>query len=219
MRGRTAAWLAVLVAALIGAATTAVAGQGKELEQRRFAVELRLIAGDLRRLDEENLTPRHRAGLHDRVAGSLGYLGLLGRAANQASGTWDPKLAGDIGHLRRAFAAGDLAAMAPPLARLLGRYPLVIDDFVLDPVRDPARRALGRDIHDELCLGCHVAPNPAAANPARNLFADARNMTREEFVARLMGGVRGVPATTLANPLSDEELRSLYVWYRTGKSR
>jgi len=205
---------ALVAVALLCAAAPGVRAQGED--QRRFAVELRLIAGDLRRLNEEALGVHHQAGLRDRLAGSLGYLGLLAREANQASGDVDPQLAGDLARLRRAFEQQDRAAMAPPLARLLARYPLVITDFELTPDTDPARLAVGRDIDQRLCMGCHLAPDPAAANPARDLFADARGMTREEFVARLMGGVRGVPATMLANPLNDEELRGLYVWYRTG---
>lgn len=210
--------LALAVVALCGVtAATAFSAQGEH--QRRFAVELRLIAGDLRRLEQEPLAPRHRSGLRDRLVGALGYLGLLGRAANHAGGITDPELARDIRQLREAHDTGHRAAMAQPLARLLARYPLAIEGFEVDPDNDAARRELGRNIHAELCMGCHLAPDPSAANPAPDLFADARAMTREEFVARLMGGVRGVPATTLANPLSDEELRGLYVWYRTGQPR
>jgi hypothetical protein len=37
-----------------------------------------------------------------------------------------------------------------------------------------------------------------------------------EFVARMLGGVHGVPRTTLKNPFSDEEIASLMVYFSTG---
>jgi mono/diheme cytochrome c family protein len=208
--------LAVLVSAsllMLGAGMNAHA-QGEH--QRRFAVELRLIAGDLRRLGQEHATQEHAAGLQQRLRGSLSYLGLLGREAVQERGVADPQLATDVSRLRDAYDSGAQAAMHAPLARLLQRYPLRFSDFTADRIKDAQRLAIGRDIDRQLCFGCHQNPNPAAANPAPNLFADARSMTREEFVARLMGGVRGVPATGLDNPLSDEDLRGLYAWYRNG---
>ena len=213
---RSPGMLALLVSAsllMLGAGTNAHA-QGEH--QRRFAVELRLIAGDLRRLGQEQATQEHTAGLQQRLRGSLSYLGLLGREAVQERSQPDPQLAADVNRLRDAYDAGKQSAMHAPLARLLQRYPLSVTDFSADRQQDAQRLAVGRDIDRSLCFGCHQNPNPEAANPAPDLFADARSMTREEFVARLMGGVRGVPATGLDNPLSDEDLRGLYAWYRNG---
>lgn len=210
------AMLAVLVSAsllMLGAGTNAHA-QGEH--QRRFAVELRLIAGDLRRLGQEQTTPEHAAGLQQRLRGSLSYLGLLGREAVQERGVTDPQLVTDVSRLREAYESGTQAAMHAPLARLMARYPLLLTDFTADPQKDAQRLAIGREIDRSLCIGCHRAPNQTAPNPAPDLFTDARKMTREEFVARLIGGVRGLPATGLDNPLSDEDLRGLYAWYRNG---
>lgn len=213
----------VLIAALVsvsllcGGASTGAYAQGEH--QRRFAVELRLIAGDLRRLKEERLDARQIEGLYQRLRGSLGYLQLLGREAVQERSVPDPQLAPDVSQLRDAFIADELPATAAHLARLLSRYPLVITDFTAAASADDARLAMGRDIDRRFCTGCHQAPNPAAANPAPDLFADARSMSREEFVARLIGGVRGVPDTALDNPFSDEALRGLYAWYRSGNAQ
>lgn len=208
--------IAALVSVSLLFGGTGASAHAQDEHQRRFAVELRLIAGDLRRLDDEQLAARHVEGLQARLRGSLGYLGLLAREAVQARGVADAQLAADLALLRRAFATGDRSAMVAPLMRLLARYPLTITDFTSDSKTDEARTATGRDIDQGLCMGCHRAPDPSSANPARDLFADARSMSREEFVARLMGGVRGVPATALDNPFSDEELRGLYAWYRNG---
>ena len=209
------AWLVSASLLLLDAGTTAYA-QGEH--QRRFAAELRLIAGDLRRLQQESLTPLHAAGLQQRLRGSIGYLGLLGREAVQERGTAAPVLEADIARLRNAYDDRRTDAMLAPLADLLRRYPLTIIDFN-DDRRDAAQRvAAGRDIDQRLCSGCHRTPDRNAANPAPDLFADARRMTREEFVARLIAGIRGVPATALDNPLSEEDLRGLYAWYRNGPS-
>jgi mono/diheme cytochrome c family protein len=201
---------------LLGAGTSSAHAQGEN--QRRFAVELRLIAGDLRRLAQERLSERQVAGLHQRLRGSLGYLTLLGRQAVQERARPDPKLLTNITQLRESYAARQLDAMYPPLANLLQRYPLTVVDFDDDPNANRQRLTVGRDIDRQLCVACHRTPNPAADNPAPDLFAAARQMTREEFVARLFGGIRGVPATALDNPLSDEDLRGLYAWYRNGDS-
>lgn len=204
----------VLVSLLFSGASASAHAQGEH--QRRFAVELRLLAGDLRRLDAERLPAHQVDGLYQRLRGSIGYLWLLGREAVQERAEPDPQLALDVAKLREAFGADNRSAMATPLARLLVRYPLVVTDFTTAVSEDGARLAIGRDIDRRFCMGCHLAPNPAAPNPAPNLFADARSMSREEFVARLIGGVRGVPDTALDNPFTDEELRGLYAWYRNG---
>lgn len=39
-------------------------------------------------------------------------------------------------------------------------------------------------------------------------------MPEQEFVARLLAGVRGDAGTALENPLSDEDIRSLLAWLR-----
>lgn len=179
---------------------------------RRFAVELVVLAGDLRFLQQDGLTDRHRRGLDDRIASALGFLGLTGRTALQMSGRRDPDLAGDIARLRSSFAAGDLAGSEQVLQELKQRYPLDTRGFL--PVEaTPARLARGREIYRSTCRACHIAPDLARLNPARDLFRDALTMPPDEYVARLLGGVRGVAATGLENPFPDEDLRALLAWF------
>lgn len=187
--------------------------QGAQDEHnRRFAVELTLLAGDLRLLQQGALGEAHRRGLGDRIASALGFIGLTGRAALQANGRPDPDLRSDITRLRSKFAAGDLTASEETLRRLRRRYPLDLRGFL--PVEaTPARLARGREIYRNMCRACHLAPDTARPNPARDLFGDAESMPAKEFVARLLGGVRGVPETGLENPIPDEDLRALLVWF------
>lgn len=185
---------------------------------RRFAMELAVISGDLRLLREGGMAPRHRRGLVDRITSALGYLGLLARQARQtASGARGADPRHDLNQLRRAFFANDLPATAHRLQRLMQDYPLDIRGFIaLDAT--PARLERGRKLYRDSCRACHIAPDRARDNPARNLFIDAATMPEQEFIARLLAGVRGLPQTGLENPLADEQLRSLLAWFRHGTS-
>jgi hypothetical protein len=210
---RFAAVLALLLASGTG---TAVFAQGEH--GRRLAVELAILAGDVRLLTATPLSELHRRGLQDRVASALGYLGLLAREALQEIGVTDPGLDADIDSLRAAFRAGRLQALAAGLAALKRRYPVDAPGFIpVEPT--PARLQIGRGLYERLCIACHIVPDTNRPNPARDLFRDAREMPPEEFVARLLGGVRGVAQSGLENPLTDEELRGLLAWFLHGPSR
>jgi len=207
---------AALVLLLLSGAGAAVFAQGEH--GRRFAVELAILAGDVRLLDGASLSDLHRRGLEARVASALGYLGLLAREAVQESGIPDPGLDADIDALRAAFRGGRPQALADGLAELQRRYPVDAPGFIpVEPT--PARLRTGRELYERLCIACHAVPDTHRANPARDLFRDAREMPPAEFVARLLGGVRGVAQSGLENPLTDEELRGLLAWFRHGPSR
>ena len=189
-------------------------GQGAQDEHnQRFGMEIAVIAGDLRLLQQGGLEQRHRQGLVDRITSALGFLGLLAREARQASDGRDPVASMEIADARRHFADGDLAATATRLRRLSQAHPLDLSGFL--PVQSTAQRlARGREIYQSTCRACHVAPDRARDNPARNLIRDAATMPEQEFVARLLAGVRGDARTGLENPLSDEDIRSLLAWLR-----
>lgn len=205
-------WALAFLPLLLLAPLTNVHGAQDE-HNRRFAVELIVIDGDLRLLNEDDLQQRHRQGLLDRIASALGFLGLLAREAQQASGQRDPRTLQDIEALRRDFAAGKLDATSNRLQRLKRAYPLDARTFL--PVQStPERLARGQEIYHDACRACHIAPDTARDNPARSLIRDAATMPEEEFVARLLAGVRGDARTGLENPFPDEDLRSLLVWLR-----
>jgi len=205
---------AALVLLLGSGAGAAVFAQGEH--GRRFAVELAIVAGDVRLLGDAELSQLHRQGLEDRIDSALGYLGLLGREALQERGAADAELASDIDAARTAFRLQRLADLADSLELLKTRYPVEAPGFL--PVNaTPERLRAGRELYERLCIACHAVPDTTRPNPARNLFRDAREMPPDEFVARLLGGVRGVAQTGLENPLTDEELRGLLAWFLHGK--
>ena len=103
--------------------------------------------------------------------------------------------------------------MSNRLQRLTQAYPL--DVRALLPMQStPESLARGREIYHDVYRACHIAPDTARDNPARSLIRDVATMPEQEFVARLLAGVRGDARTGLENPLPDEDLRSLLVWLR-----
>jgi len=50
--------------------------------------------------------------------------------------------------------------------------------------------------------------------PAFDLFRQSRTMSRREFAARILTGLRGDQLTSLENPFTDTELSALISYYR-----
>lgn len=193
---------AALAAAVLFFST--VAGAAKVDAQRRFPMELQVLAGDARMLAHAELPAARRRGLTQRIAGSLSGLRLLARQYRQAARRSAPALLSDIDALRRDFAHGRWDKLARR-SRILARgYPP--DLSALRPAQasaDDVRR--GRRLYRHLCMGCHAHPDPHRDNPAPDLFAMAQRLPEREFISRLVTGVHGTPAVALHNPFSDSE--------------
>ena len=54
-----------------------------------------------------------------------------------------------------------------------------------------------------------MAPGADSENPAERLDDMARNLSREEFLARMLLGVRGTPEIGLSNPLTALEIGAM----------
>lgn len=186
------------MAALSGGAMA----QGEDA--RRLAAGLAVMAGDVRLLAGKGETSQRREGLRARLAGDLSSLPLLLRRAGGDAVAVPP--------LRAALANKDWRTLERELAVLSRRYSL--DLRALSPATpSPERLRLGAAIHRERCAGCHDASNADARLPALNLFEQSRKMSREEFAARLVIGVRGNASTAYGNPFSDLELGALIAYY------
>lgn len=173
--------------------------------ERRLAAELVVLAGDARRLADEQLPPLERAGLEQRVTGILSSLPLLLRRAGHASDTVDL--------LRAAVSRGDWPVLLAGAKALKRRQPFDAGQL-LDRPATPQALALGESIHRTTCAACHDAP--AAGDmflPAKNLAVQMKSMPHAEFAARLWLGVRGDRLTGFANPFSDAELAALILYY------
>ncbi len=188
---------------------------------RRVAAELLVLQGDARRLTAPRFSEKQKKGLRDRILGGLAALAILLRLADEeaeagrTSGADGPRAdhAGAVARLRKALDAGDIAELQSLLARLVRAYPLRVPG-ILPITASPARWARGRRLHERLCAGCHDAPDLDVERPAYNLFAEVRRLSPEELAARLIVGVRGDVVTGVANPLSDEQIAALIVFYR-----
>lgn len=191
--------LAGLAAACCCAAVLA-AGE----HERRLAAELVVMAGDTRRLMANEGGPLERDGLVKRVNGALSSLPLLLR---RASG--DPM---SVIAMRASTSRGDWRGLAAALATLKRRYPFDARSLLAtEPT--PEMLALGASIHRATCAGCHDVASGDSLLPAKNLAAQLKAMSREEFAARLLLGVRGDRMTGLRNPFSDFELAALIAHY------
>lgn len=199
-----AGWPAAAAVALACAA----AAHAQPDSDRRLAAELAVMRGDVRRLERPATPELHRRGLVLRLKGALSSLRLLVRRTGADDG-------GAVPRMRAAIEAGDLAALAGDLDRLAARFPLDLAGL-LPPAATPERLAWGRALHQDACAGCHDADAADTLLPAFALDRQARAMPPEEFAARLIAGVRGTPATTLANPLSDAQLAALLAYYLAG---
>lgn len=188
----------------LAAACCCAAVQAAGEHERRLAAELVVMAGDVRRLMDNEGGPLEREGLVKRVNGALSSLPLLLRRAN---GDPHPVVA-----MRASTARGDWRGLAAALATLKRRYPFAARSL-LSAEPTPEMLALGASIHRATCAGCHDAASGDGLLPAKNLATQLKSMPREEFAARLLLGVRGDRMTGLRNPFSDFELAALIAQY------
>lgn len=189
------------------AAAFPAAAQGEH--ERRLGAELTVMLGDVRRIETNTASPRHREGLHDRLAGSLSSLPLLLRRAGAEASA--------VPALRAALAKRDWPALAAGLEALKRKHPFE-PGALLPNEATPERLRLGGAIHRQACAGCHDAPVADTKLPALNLFEQAKRTPRMEFAARLLLGVRGDRGTAWRNPFSDLELGALLAYYQNGKT-
>jgi cytochrome c553 len=175
--------------------------------ERTLAAELRVVRGDLDRLDEAGLSGAHRAGLEARIAGGLGLLPWLLTASGDAE---------SANRLTEA-APDDFAALATGLDAILARHPF---DLAERGTAGVGAKALleARAIHESYCAGCHDDAgngDPEMELPIRDLFEMARTEAGELFAARLYVGIKGDETIGFRNPLSETQFLALWRYYST----
>ncbi len=180
-------------------------------QQRRFAVELALIAGDSRLLDEGGVSAEKRHWIEGRITSSLNVLPLLARHALQEAGADDAMLLPQVRVLQRyAIGSSQLHEAAGELSR---RFPIQFSVDLKQPL-DPQARSQTLLDYQQMCLGCHIAPAPDSSVVIGNFGSFARSMPDDEWLARLLGGLRGDPYTTYENPFSDAEIAAFFRYIR-----
>ncbi len=184
---------------------------------RRAAAELAVIGGDLRRIQSEELSRLHRSGLDARINGGLSALPILLRLADQEEGRRTKDHGNLVTGLRNAWKSEVPTAALAFIDNLEKLYPL--DDgafFALAPTM--AGLAQAQQLHEELCAGCHDEPDSSVARPAFNLFQQAMRLSKHQFTARMIVGIRGDRVTGIDNPFSDWQLAALMAFYRAGQT-
>ncbi len=208
--GRTLVALVLLTAAL------SVWASGEH--ERRLQVEIAVLYGATKILIDPATPPLRRQGLRQRIRSSLGTLGMLARYAVQ-EGQPPPGLSKQVANLRALFVSKNIRAFAWQLDQLKSSLPLDMSGFSHLTVT-PLRLRTGQSIYQSLCIGCHQNPDRTQPNSAPDLFSMAATMPRDEFIARMLGGIHGVHLTTLQNPFTDEEIASMTAFFdqaRTSK--
>ena len=185
---------------------------------RRAAAELLIMRGDLRQLTARPApSAQHIKGLKDRLHGSLTTIAVLLRLADEEAGRPPPDTNALEQNLRQSLKQNNTRELDAKLSDLIKTYALRTTGILpADP--SPERLAKGKEIHESLCAGCHNEPDLDTQRPARNLTAQLKTMSAQEFVARLIIGVRGDRVTGISNPFSDDDLNALIAFYRSNQA-
>ncbi len=211
-RSRRRNWAILVVAATVTTvAATASLAESCDAHyagsSRDLAAELLIARGDVVRLKDPNLSFLNRQGLSQRVAGALGLLPWLLRNACDAEAAERLRAWQD----RSLTTAADRAALIADLDAVVAGHALDRDAFLQPP--PPGRSLLeARAIHQGYCAGCHDGAgdgDPHVDLPPRDLFAMAQQGPEDEFLARLINGVKGDATILYANPLSDAQIGAL----------
>lgn len=180
-------------------------------QQRRLAVELALLAGDSRLLVEENLSVEKRQWIEGRITGSLNLLPLLARYYQQESGLADTSLPEQFGELRH-LAIGS-AALLEAAGKMKQRFPIRFPVDLQQPL-DAQTQSETTSTYQQLCLGCHITPAPDSSVVIGDFGSFARSLPDDEWLARLLGGLRGDSYTAYENPFSDAEIAAFFRYIR-----
>jgi len=174
-------------------------------------VELALLAGDSRLLQDEKLSPGKRAWIEGRVDAELNLLPLLLRYAAQERGEALSELSPEIERLPRL--RQQPVALQKAAAALSERYPIPFPLDLQKPL-DSDRQARTESLYNRLCFGCHATPAGEHSVVIGTLGSFSRSMSAGEWLARMLGGLRGDPYTGLENPFSDSDVARLFRYTR-----
>lgn len=178
-----------------------------------LAAELRIVRADLIRLDEGGVdAPLHAQGLKMRIAGGLGVLPwLLGQSGDDAGASrlrgWNMQTLGN---------GSERARLVRQLDTIIMRHPLDLSRYLVDRVTSAQKRE-ARAIHETYCAGCHDDAGQGDVDmllPARDLYVMGRESAPEDFLARLINGVKGDETLLFSNPLTAQQVAALWALYR-----
>lgn len=203
-------WL--VVCTLLLYSTSSLAG-GEH--QRRFAVELALVAGDSRLLVKNGLsnklTEEKRRWIKTRITGAVNVLPLLARYSLQEAGRIDTALVTRLQNLQKLL---DEPSKLYKTTQILTRQnPLRFSLALPQTLTSLANSQIAKR-YNRLCFGCHAAPSMERSVVVGGLGSFARSMSQNEWLARLIGGLHGDAYTGLENPFTDREIVMFFSYIR-----
>lgn len=196
---------------LVGAVLAGPVGaRAEETGAQILAAEILVARADLAQIARPDLPAPHRAGFVARIEGALGLIPWLLIVEGDAEG------AKDLAAWQRDWAGADrqVERLDRALATLSTRHPL--DMTGLDVGVSRAELAEARAIHDAYCAGCHDdmgTGDPEVELAARDLFRMARDEASDQFLARLVNGVKGDESIGFVNPLTEKQIAALWKLY------
>ena len=180
---------------------------------KRLAANLLVLQGDLRQLIKTDTSEIHHRSLKLRIEEKLGILALLERSANQQDSVSYKHNPEEFKQLLFLFNSSQLKSLMHELESLSLKYPLILSPILQSSI-PPVFFKQAAEMHRRLCSGCHSGAMEVSTLPAFDLFRQSRSISRIEFVARMLTGLRGDHLTSLQNPLTDTELSTLISYYR-----
>jgi hypothetical protein len=200
--------VAALIVGTFGLAPGAV--MASEDRVQTLAAEILVTRADLAQIAKPDLPPMHRAGFVKRIDGALGLIPWLLIVAGDVEG------AADVAAWQEAWtgAEAEVAKLGQTLAELSQRHPLDMSGYDVGVTR--AELAEARAIHDAYCAGCHDdmgIGDPEEELVGRDLFWMARDEETDQFLARLVNGVKGDETIGFANPLTEKQIAALWKLY------
>ncbi|MDC0888873.1 hypothetical protein OAS38_02945 [Candidatus Thioglobus sp.] len=111
--------------------------------------------------------------------------------------------------LESLFIANKFEELHFKLDFLIKKYPLNLDQYLPDKVSKEDIK-VGVKIYQHYCLSCHLSHNDQLKMPALSLEVMAKSLSSEEFIARMIAGVKGNGKIALRNPLNHKDISSIY---------
>ncbi|ALE53096.1 MULTISPECIES: hypothetical protein [Candidatus Thioglobus] len=176
-----------------------------EYDEQLCSSELVIIRGDLAKLTKITTPELYKKGLKIRIDGAFRTLNWICRGVidNNLNVSYLFK------ELEQLFIAKKFQELYLKLDFLIKKYPLNLDQYLPGSASKKDTK-VGMKIYQHYCHGCHLSHNDQIKMPALSLEIMAKNLSSEEFIARMIAGVKGNGVIALRNPLSRKDISSIY---------
>lgn len=176
-----------------------------EYDEQLCSSELVIIRGDLEKLTKTTTSELYKKGLKIRIDGAFKTLNWICRGFIDNN----PHVSYLFKELERLFISKESQKLLLKLNFLIKKYPLNLEQYLPGNVSKKDVK-VGEKIYKHYCHGCHLSHNDQIKMPALSLEIMAKNLSSEEFIARMIAGVKGNGVIALKNPLSRKDIASIY---------